>query len=153
MVDQRPPPGDPKRYAADTQFKPHHEGGAMMPLFLTAFIMLGGLFICMSLPLIHRRVAPNAWYGFRVRSTLEDPDIWYPANAYAAWRLLWVGVATTLVAIAVYCIPNVELPVYASIVAATAVIGLAITFVQSLVYIGQLKREIPTKHTDTESTA
>ena len=46
-----------------------------MPLFLTAFLMLGGLFICMSVPLIQRKVAPNGWYGFRVRRTLEDPDI------------------------------------------------------------------------------
>ena len=109
-----------------------------MPLFLMMFLALGAIFIGISIPLIKRKVPPNGWYGFRVRRTLDDPNVWYPVNAYAAWRLLWVGVATMIVAITAFFLPNLELAVYTSIVAVAAVIGLAITFVQTIIYIGKL---------------
>jgi len=113
----------------------------MLTLFLIMFIALGGLFIGFSLPLIKHKVPPNVWYGFRVRRTLNDPSVWYPANAYAAQHLLWVGVAVMLAAVAAYCVPGMELPVYASIVAATAVVGLIITLVQSFAFLGRLTGE------------
>ena len=125
----------------------------MMPIFLIMFIALGGIFIGLSIPLIKRKVPPNPWYGFRVRRTLRDPDVWYPANEYAAWRLLWVGIATLIVAVAAYFVPNVELPVYATIVAAAAVIGLAITLVQSFVYLAKLTSNNTSKPTNSENSA
>jgi len=87
------------------------------------------------------KVPPNPWYGFRIRRTLNDPSVWYPANA--AWRLLWVGVATMIVAITAYFPANLELAVDASIVAAAAVIGLAITFVQPLFMLANYRATTP----------
>ena len=110
----------------------------MMPLFLTMFLAVSGLLICLSIPLIQRKVAPNRLYGFRVRRTLEDPNVWYPANAYAAWRMLWAAIAATIVAVGAYFIPGVELAVYASIVGAAWVIGLVIGLAQSFNYLGKL---------------
>ncbi|MGH7213383.1 MAG: SdpI family protein [Tepidisphaeraceae bacterium] len=110
----------------------------MMPLFLAMFLAVGGLCICMSIPLIQRKVPPNRLYGFRVRRTLEDPNVWYPANAYAAWRMLWAAIAAMIVAVGAYLIPGVELAVYASIVGAAWLIGLAIGLVQSFIYLRKL---------------
>lgn len=116
----------------------------MMALFLTMFLAVGGALICMSIPLIQRKVAPNRWYGFRVRRTLEDPDVWYPANAYAARRMLWFGIVTMIVAIAAYFVPGLELAAYASIVGVVVAIGLVVVLVQSFAYL----RKLPDERTD-----
>ena len=43
-----------------------------------------------------------------------------------------------IAAVVAYLIPNLELAVYSSIVAAAAVIGLVITLVQSFIHLGKL---------------
>jgi hypothetical protein len=53
--------------------------------------LVGLLFAAISVPLIQRRVPPNPWYGFRFPSTLNDPAVWYPANAYGGRLLLGYG--------------------------------------------------------------
>jgi repressor LexA len=35
------------------------------------------LLMLLSLPLLWGRIPPNGLYGFRVRATLDNPDIWY----------------------------------------------------------------------------
>jgi uncharacterized membrane protein len=58
------------------------------------------LIAVLSVPLVLRRVPPNALYGFRTPLTRSSPEIWYPANAYAGKALLAAaavaGVATRL---------------------------------------------------------
>ncbi|WP_404308219.1 SdpI family protein [Neorhodopirellula lusitana] len=108
--------------------------------FLILFFIVGGLLIGLSLPLIYGKVPPNLSYGFRVRRTLDDPSIWYPANAYAGWQILWVGVVGMVVAVATYLIPNVELGVYTSIVGVTYGVGVVVMLVRSFVYLGKLPK-------------
>ena len=59
-----------------------------MAVLLAFYVGSGLLLIGLSVPLIRRKVRPNGWYGFHVRQTLADPDIWYAANAYAGKSLL-----------------------------------------------------------------
>lgn len=106
----------------------------LMFLFVTEGLVLIGL----SVPLIRQMVPPNPWYGFRVPRTLNNPELWYPTNAYVAWRLLWVGVATMFTAVAGYLIPGVSLDIYATIVGAVAVSGLIIAVLQSFRYLATL---------------
>jgi len=61
------------------------------------FWLLGLLFIGLAIPLLRRRVRPNALYGLRVQETLENEEVWYEANARSARDLLWIGVATIVV--------------------------------------------------------
>ena len=75
------------------------------------YIAGGFLLAALSVPLILRRIPPNPWYGFRVQQTLNHPDVWYAANAYAGWRLFWTGIATIVGAIALYRVPNPGLDV------------------------------------------
>ena len=51
----------------------------MILIFIT--YVVGGLLVtALSVPLIQKRIPPNPWYGFRVRKTLENRDVWYAAN-------------------------------------------------------------------------
>jgi hypothetical protein len=114
---------------------------APMTLLLILFLVGGAILIGISIPLIQERVGPNHWYGFRVRRTLEDPEVWYRVNSYSAWRLLAVGVAEIVVATAMYFVPDLDVAVYASIVGGVVVAGLIIGLVQSIRYLQQLRNE------------
>jgi uncharacterized membrane protein len=65
-----------------------------MVLFVFTSVVIGGL----AVPLVLRRVPPNDFYGFRVPKTLDDPAVWYPANAFTGYCLL--AAATVLSAAA-----------------------------------------------------
>jgi hypothetical protein len=62
-----------------------------MMLLVLLFAGLSLLLIGLAVPLIRGRVKPNAWYGFRIPLTLDNPEIWYPANRYAGRLLLVYG--------------------------------------------------------------
>ena len=68
-----------------------------MTLLILLYAGLSVLMIALSVPLIQGRVKPNAWYGFRIPLTLNNPDIWYPANRYAGWSLLAYGLVLLVV--------------------------------------------------------
>lgn len=111
-----------------------------MPILLTLFIGSGLVMAALSVPLILRRVGPNPWYGFRVRQTLDDPAVWYPANAYAARGLLLLALTIVVSAIGLYGIPDIDLAVYASAVGAIALGGLLLILVLSFRYLHKLTR-------------
>jgi len=56
---------------------------------MIVFYLTGLLLIILAIPMIRRKVPPNRWYGFRVSRALNDPAVWYPANAYAG-KLLFI---------------------------------------------------------------
>jgi hypothetical protein len=109
-----------------------------MTLLLVVYLATGALLAVLSLPLIRGKVGPNPWYGFRVRRTLEDPAVWYPANAYAAKGLLCVGLATCAAAVLLYLIPGIGLEAYALAVSAVVLGGLAVNLILSFRYLRSL---------------
>ncbi len=109
-----------------------------MPVLMALFVASGLLLAGLSVPLIRGKIGPNPWYGFRVRRTLEDPAVWYPANAFAAKGLLIVGLTTAAAAIALAFVPGLEVALYASAVAIVALGGLAVTVVLSVRYLNRL---------------
>ena len=62
------------------------------------FVASGAVLIGFAVPLIRRRVAPNWWYGVRVRATFADEWVWYEANAASGRDLLAVGVLLVVLA-------------------------------------------------------
>lgn len=54
-------------------------------------------FVAMGIPVVMGVVPPNRIYGFRIRRTLGDPEVWYAANRVAG---LW-SIGTGIVAAAV----------------------------------------------------
>ena len=112
---------------------------------LRAFYVGGGLLLIgLSVPLIRRKVRPNAWYGFRVRQTLADPDVWYATNAYAGKCLLVVGVMTVLTAVGLYRVPGITLDTYALACAGIILAALAVCVLRSFRYLSKLARESDT---------
>jgi SdpI/YfhL protein family len=67
-----------------------------MTTLMILFTSSGLLLAAISVPLILGKIGPNPLYGFRVKKTLEDPAVWYPVNAYAAKRLLVVGLGISV---------------------------------------------------------
>lgn len=55
------------------------------------FGVVGALFIILSIPLIQRRVPPNAIYGVRTTKTLSNKKLWYDANHFFGKDLLTAG--------------------------------------------------------------
>ena len=73
------------------------------------------LFCLTSVPLILQRVPPNPVYGYRTRTTLRDPTLWYRANAHFGRRFLAasIGAAAAFVLFTrlVPTTPDVFLPI------------------------------------------
>jgi uncharacterized membrane protein len=98
------------------------------------------LLIALSIPLIKRRVAPNSWYGFRVRQTLEDPTVWYEANAYSGNCLLWAGVAILISSVALFAVPGLDGPAYAIACAVVNLGALAVAVILSFRFLGRITK-------------
>ena len=113
----------------------------MNPLTLLMLLFVGSslLLVGISIPLIQRRVKPNYWYGFRTRRTLNSPQIWYDANAYAGKRLLISGLITTSAAIVLYFIPGLTVDGYALGMTVFALLPLTLGVLQSFRYLDQLE--------------
>lgn len=52
------------------------------------------LLILVSVPMVMRRVPPNAFYGLRTPKTLSNPQIWYEANRRAGVNLIIAALLT-----------------------------------------------------------
>jgi uncharacterized membrane protein len=115
----------------------------IMPVFVLGFLTAGIALICLAVPLIHRKVPPNLLYGFRVRQTLDDSSVWYPANEYAAWQFVWLGIAGIIVTIAAYFIPGIQLDLYASIIGVFYLVGILIAAVRSYAFLRTLTKDKP----------
>jgi uncharacterized membrane protein len=120
-----------------------------MTLLILLYAGLSVLMIGLSVPLIQGRVKPNAWYGFRIPLTLNDPDIWYLANRYAGQLLLAYALVLLVVTLGLPLLlgmPTTEgaTDVYALCVAAVALVGIALVFVFSW----RNARKLAQDHTD-----
>jgi uncharacterized membrane protein len=68
------------------------------------FLLLGGLFIALAIPLIRGKVRPNRLYGVRTPRTLGDERVWYEANRKGGWALGGAGALAAAVALALLVI-------------------------------------------------
>lgn len=54
------------------------------------------LFIAAAIPLVLQKVPPNGLYGFRLRKTFSDKDIWYKANRFGGIAVLASGAVSLI---------------------------------------------------------
>jgi hypothetical protein len=59
-------------------------------------VAIGLLFTVVGLPLARRRVPRNGWYGYRIRATLRDDEIWYAVNERGGRHLILLGAILVL---------------------------------------------------------
>src|SRR6476659_5681287 len=101
----------------------------MIRLLAIVYVLVGLLFIGVAIPLVLEKVPPNPWYGFRVPQTLNNPAVWYPANAYCGWLLIVFGFVLALVAIILAFVPNLSAEAYAVAATVVMLVGLALVLV------------------------
>src|SRR5258706_4928823 len=108
-------------------------------LLLVTFLASGGLMIGMSVPLLRGWVGPNPIYGFRVRRTLGNREVWFAANRYAARWMAAAGVALIATAIGLYITARgMSIAMY-GIACGAAVIGVVgLGMVKSFAYLRRL---------------
>ncbi|MCE5324441.1 SdpI family protein [bacterium] len=111
-----------------------------MKLAIAALLWLGPalVLVFMSIPLILGKIPPNKMYGLRVKKTLESPDIWYPANQYAGWAMLWAGVTTLIMTTLLAFIPQVSIAVYGIVCLVVFVAAVVISVVLSFINLSRL---------------
>jgi uncharacterized membrane protein len=107
---------------------------------LALYVSLGLLSAALAVPLMRRKVAPNSLYGFRTRRTLEDPRVWYDANAFAGRCLFGFGLGTSIACLALYFLPAIDPVVYAVACLLIVLVGLAVSLILSFRFLGQLPR-------------
>jgi uncharacterized membrane protein len=101
------------------------------------FIGCSLLMIGLAIPLALGKVKPNWFYGFRTPRTVNNPDIWYPANAYGGKALIAAGVAI-LIASLILAPLGLDVGVYALAVTAVVVLALGVAIVMSFIRMNQL---------------
>lgn len=103
-----------------------------MLMLILLYIGAGILLILLAIPLYLEKVKPNLWYGFRIRKTLENPEVWYPVNKFGAVWMMVSGIVTVLCAIGFLLIPGISIDGYATacalVFAAVLTLGMVITF-------------------------
>lgn len=106
----------------------------LVPLFVVTNLLLIGL----AIPMAMGKVKPNWLYGFRVPKTVNNPDIWYPANAYAGKALAIAGGVTLAASVILALVPGVSLDVYSLGVLAVLIVALGLGIGMSFVYLSKL---------------
>ena len=71
------------------------------------FLLVGTLFILLSIPLMRRSVKPNQLYGLRISATFADEWVWYEANARSGRDLLILGLFIIAASLALPAVPGV----------------------------------------------
>src|SRR5215204_3572903 len=114
---------------------------SFMTFILILYVSLGLLSAALAVPLMRRKIAPNSLYGFRVRRTLEDPKVWYEANAFAGRCLFGFGIVTAIACLALSFLPAIDPVVYAIACLVIVLVGLAVSLILSFRFLGQLTRQ------------
>lgn len=73
-----------------------------MELIFLIYLVVGVLFITISIPLIMRKVKINNWYGVRLPQTMKNEKIWYEVNKQSGKHLFVFGVLISLASILFY---------------------------------------------------
>ncbi len=110
-----------------------------MQTLLFLYVGSGLVLTMISLPLIAGKIKPNALYGFRVPATLDNPDLWYPVNRYAAKRLLIAGLLMIFAAVGLYFWPGITPDVYAWAFLGFFVVTFSIVIIQCVRYLRKLQ--------------
>jgi hypothetical protein len=113
-----------------------------MEILLALYAFSGLLLAGLSVPLILQKISPNGVYGFRIPATLNNPDLWYKANAYAGRRFLVVGLGTAVGAIILYFTSPSDVYIYA-----LSCLGLFLAFflwgiITSFLYLRSIQKDI-----------
>ena len=112
-----------------------------MTTLLAMYVVFGLLLIGLSIPLLLDKIPPNGWYGFRVPSTLYNPDVWYKVNRYAARWMLLSGIITIVAALLLYNYADLTVDGYAWSLLAVFLLSFLPGLVLSFRYLRKLTHQ------------
>lgn len=112
--------------------------GKFMKSLLYMYVGSSILLIVLAIPLLARKVKPNPLYGFRIRQTLEDPQVWYDVNAFFGRQLLMVGLLEGLATLLLYFLPGLNVDTYALACLGVFIVVFGVAMAKSLRYIKTL---------------
>jgi uncharacterized membrane protein len=101
-------------------------------------VILGFILAIIAIPMILNRIKPNHFYGFRVKRTMENPEIWYQVNEFAGKQLFVAGIAIILLAIGLSLILNLDLQTYSLITPGINIALLLVALIRSVRYLNSL---------------
>ena len=110
-----------------------------MIFLMGTFVVSGVMLVAVCIPLILGKIPPNGLYGFRVKKTLEHPEIWYPVNKYGGTRLLIASLLLVVAAVGYTYIPGIAIDVYSYAVLATWLAPSTIALIGTFRYMNTLK--------------
>lgn len=109
-----------------------------MIILMMLFLFSGLLLAALSIPMIMGKIPPNGLYGFRVKETMDNPEIWYTVNVYSGKWLLAASLVQALAAVVAFYIPGITLDVYAYIVLAVWVVVFGVALTASIRYLNSI---------------
>jgi SdpI/YfhL protein family len=109
-----------------------------MVVLMLMFLFSGLLLAALSVPMILGKIPPNGLYGFRLKKTMENPEVWYPVNAYSGKWLLVAGLGQALAASGIYFIPGISIDAYAYAVLGVWLGIFATALIASIRYLDSL---------------
>ena len=107
-------------------------------VLLFTFVTSGLVLAAVSVPLILGRISPNGLYGFRVRKTMQNPQIWYPVNKLGGKRLLLASLGLVLAAVSFFFVPHLRIDTYSYAVLIVWVAMFAFAVVSTFRYMNTL---------------
>ena len=102
------------------------------------YVGMGLLLTLVALPLYFQKIPPNGLYGFRVRKTMENKDIWYAVNKYSSRWLIAAGLVMALSAYVLYLLPGISLDGYSLACLVVFTVVLATGMIISIRYMNSL---------------
>lgn len=73
-----------------------------MEIIFLIYLVVGVLFLAISIPLIMRKVKINNWYGVRLPQTMKNEEIWYAVNEKSGKHLFVFGIVICLFTLVLY---------------------------------------------------
>jgi uncharacterized membrane protein len=98
----------------------------------------GILLILLAIPLYLEKIKPNGLYGFRVRKTIENPELWYPVNKYGARWLMLTGLVVVFSAIGFTLVPGLSVDGYSEMCTLVFAVVMTVGLVFTMGYMNSL---------------
>lgn len=106
------------------------------------FWIIGLIFVGLAIPLMKRKVGPNALYGLRVGETMENEAVWYEANARSARDLIRLGLGLIVVSGVLFFLPWRDGDHYVLVTCGLLVAGVVWYCARGIRIAREVKREL-----------
>ena len=95
--------------------------------------------VVISIPIILGKVKPNGLYGFRTYKTLSNETIWYKANKFLGYTLVFAGLISILLTLLKEYYPQlIPFSSYHYFGIVVFIVPIFIATISSLVYLSKL---------------